>query len=174
VHAVETDRLTLRHLRLDDAELILELLNQPSFLRFVGDKGVRTLDDARRYLESGPIDSYRRNGFGLYLVAEKSSGAAVGMCGLIRRETLDDVDVGFALLPRFWRQGYAFEAAAAVLDHGLRKLRLRRIVAVTQPDNLGSIRTLEKLGMRFERMVRLAEDDVELQLFATAAGGEAR
>jgi RimJ/RimL family protein N-acetyltransferase len=168
---VESERLALRRLRLEDAGFVLELLNQPSFLRFIGDKGVRNLDGARDYLRSGPLDSYERHGFGLYLVTEKDGGAAIGICGLLRREALDDVDVGFALLPRFWRRGYASEAAAAVLDYGRTTLGLERIVAVTQPDNLGSIKTLEKLGMRFERMVRLSEDDVELQLFATADGG---
>jgi len=167
MQVVETQRLELRRLRLEDAPFILRLLNEPAFLRYVGDKKVRNLDDARDYLATGPIDSYERNGFGLYLVVEKVSGAAIGICGLIRRQALEDVDVGFALLPRFRRRGYASEAAAAVIDHAKTTLGLSRIVAVTQADNAGSIRTLEKLGMRFERRVRLTEDDVELELFAT-------
>ena len=163
---LETERLVLRRLSLEDAEFILALLNEPSFLRYIGDKGVRTLDDAREYLRGGPIDSYQRLGFGLYLVELKDGGTPVGICGLLKRESLDDVDVGFAFRPEFWRKGYAFESASAVLAHGRRAFGLKRIVAVTQPDTRGSIRVLEKLGMDFERMVRLSEEEPELQLFA--------
>src|ERR1700704_4791358 len=108
---LETDRLLLRKLTADDAEFILDLLNQPSFLQFIGDKGVRTLDDARQYILAGPVASYERFGFGLYLTALKESQVSIGICGLIKRETLEDVDVGFAFLPQFWSKGYAFEAA---------------------------------------------------------------
>lgn len=173
VKILETQRLVLRWLGLEDAEFILGLLNEPSFLRFVGDKKVRTVDAAREYLATGPLDSYQRHGFGLYLVVEKSSCAAAGICGLIRRQSLDDVDVGFALLPEFWRRGYASEAAAAVIELGRTTFGLHRIVAVTQADNVGSIRTLQKLGMRFERTVRLSANGGELQLFATVDGREA-
>ena len=166
MNVVETDRLVLRRLRVDDAEFILGLLNEPSFLQYIGDKGVRTLDDARRYLLTGPMDSYERHGFGLYLTALKESGVPIGMCGLLKRETLDDVDIGFAFLPKYWLKGYAFESASAVMDYGRDTLGLERIVAVTAPDNTGSIRVLEKLGMRFEKMVRLAEDGPESKLFA--------
>ncbi len=153
---LETERLTLREQTLEDAEFILGLLNQPSFLRHVGDKGVRTLEDARGYLENGPIDSYRRLGLRV----------PMGICGLIKRETLDDVDVGFAFVPEFWSQGYAFESASAVLAHARDALGLERIVAVVSPDNQASIRLLEKLGLRFERMVRLSEDEPEIKLFS--------
>ena len=166
MNVVETDRLVLRRLTTDDAEFILELLNEPSFLQYIGDKGVRTLDDARRYLLTGPMDSYERHGFGLYLTALKESGVPIGMCGLLKRETLDDVDIGFAFLPKYWLKGYAFESASAVMDYSRDTLGLERIVAVTAPDNTGSIRVLEKLGMRFEKMVRLAEDGPESKLFA--------
>jgi len=158
--------LVLRRLTTDDAEFILELLNEPSFLQYIGDKGVRTIDDARKYLLTGPMDSYDRHGFGLYLTALKESGVPIGMCGLLKRETLDDVDIGFAFLPKHWLKGYAFESASAVMDYSRDTLGLERIVAVTAPDNTGSIRVLEKLGMRFEKMVRLAEDGPESKLFA--------
>ena len=166
-NVVETDRLALRRITTGDAEFILRLLNEPSFLTFIGDRGVRTLDDARRYILKGPIDSYRRFGFGLYLVEIKGGGAPIGICGLLKRESLEDVDVGFALLPEFWSRGYAFEAASAVLAHGRDALGLNRIVAVTTPDNTASIRVLEKLGLTFSRMVRLAGDDTNLKLFAS-------
>jgi RimJ/RimL family protein N-acetyltransferase len=163
---VETSRLVLRRIATGDAEFILRLLNEPSFLRFVGDRGVRTLDDARKYIEKGPVDSYRRLGFGLYLVVLKESGASIGICGLLKRESLEDVDVGFALLPEFWSRGYAIEAASAVMAHGRDALGLSRILAVTTSDNTASIRLLEKLGLAFSRMVRLSEDEPELKLFA--------
>ncbi len=104
---LETDRLVLRRLAVEDAEFIFDLLNQPSFLQFIGDKGVRTIDDARNYILTGPITSYERFGFGLYLTELKPAQAPIGICGLLQRETLDDVDVGFAFLPQYWKQGYA-------------------------------------------------------------------
>jgi RimJ/RimL family protein N-acetyltransferase len=164
---LETERLILRRLTIDDAEFILELLNDASFLRFIGDKGVRNIDDAVCYLQTGPIASYERFGFGLYLVELKTSGEPIGMCGLLKRDTLPDVDVGFAFLPTFWSQGYAFESAAAVMAFGREALGLRRIVAITSPDNQASISLLEKIGLRFERMIKLGEDQSEVRLFGT-------
>jgi RimJ/RimL family protein N-acetyltransferase len=167
VTVVETERLTLRRLELGDAEFILGLLNDPSFLRFIGDKGVRNLDDAREYILQGPVASYGRFGFGLYLTQRKDDGVPIGICGLLKRETLKDVDVGFAFLPQFWSQGYAFESASAVMAYGRNVLGLKRIVAVTAPDNDASIRLLEKLGLKFEAMVRLSEESSEIRLFAS-------
>lgn len=159
---LETPRLTLRRLSEDHAGFILRLLNEPSFLRHVGDKGVRSEDDARRYLRDGPMASYARHGFGPYLVERKDDGAPVGMCGLLRRETLSDPDLGFAFLPEFWSRGYATEAAAAVLAYGRETLGLGRIVAITSPDNDGSIRVLQKLGFVYESRIRLADSEVIL------------
>jgi RimJ/RimL family protein N-acetyltransferase len=161
---LETDRLNLRRLCADDAEFILELLNDPSFLRFIGDKGVRSLADARDYIFNGPMDMYSRLGFGLYLTELKESGVPIGICGLIKRDCLDDVDIGFAFLPRFWAKGYAYEAASAVMAYGKDVLGLRRIVAITSPDNHASATLLEKMGMQFERMIKLSggADDVRL------------
>lgn len=166
---LETDRLILRRLSTGDAEFILALLNEPSWLRYIGDRGVRTLDDARDYILKGPMESYRRLGFGMYRTELKEGGTPIGICGLVKRASLKDVDIGFALFPQFWGKGYAFEAASAVLAFGRSVLGLRRIVAVTTHDNHDSIRVLEKLGLRFERMVRLSEDDVEICLFANDA-----
>lgn len=164
---LETDRLALRRLALDDADFILDLLNDPSFLRYVGDKGVRTQEDARRYILEGPVDSYERFGFGLYLVTVKETGVRTGICGLLKRETLPDVDVGFAFLPAFRSKGYATESASAVVAYGRDVLGLRRIVAITTPDNEESIHVLEKIGFRFERMIRLADEGPALTLFAS-------
>ncbi|MGE0129521.1 MAG: GNAT family N-acetyltransferase [Blastocatellales bacterium] len=164
---IETDRLTLRRLTTDDAQFILKLLNEPSFLRFIGDKGVRTLADARDYILNGPVAMYSRLGFGLYLTELKDDGAPIGICGLIKRDALEDVDIGFAFLPKFWAKGYAYEAASAVMAYGKDVLGLKRIVAITTPDNHASGKLLEKLGLQFERMARLSEGAEEVRLFAS-------
>ncbi len=152
---------------LDDAEFIVELLNDTSFLRFIGDKGVRTSDDARQYIQTGPMDCYERHGFGLWLVELKGSRMPIGICGLLKRDTLSDVDIGFAFLPPYRSQGYASESAAAVMDYGRTVLGLRRIVAITNDDNTGSHRVLEKIGMSFDRMIRLSDDGPEIRLLAS-------
>jgi ribosomal-protein-alanine N-acetyltransferase len=164
-NVLETERLGLRQLTLSDDGFILELLNEAGFLRFIGDKGVRTLEAARDYLLEGPIDSYGRHGFGLYAVC-LHDGTPIGICGLVKRDGLADVDVGFAFLSRHCSKGYAVESAEAVLAHARQVLRLQRIVAITTPENLGSIAVLEKIGLKFERMIRLAEPGPELKLFA--------
>ena len=163
---LETDRLTLRWLTLTDAEFILQLLNEPAFIRFIGDRGVRTVEDARKYILQGPIASYERFGFGLYLTEVTATGTPVGICGLLKRDTLPDADIGFAFLPAFWRQGYAFESAAAVISYGKNKLGQKRLLAITSPDNDASMKLLEKLGFRFEQVTKLAEDAPEVNLFA--------
>jgi [ribosomal protein S5]-alanine N-acetyltransferase len=166
---LETERLTLRQLSPDDAELILELLNEPSFLQYIGDRGVRTLADARQYILDGPAASYARFGFGLYRVALKETDVPIGMCGLLKRDSLEDVDIGFAFFPRFWSKGYAVESASAVMAYGREVLGLERIVAVTAPDNEASIRVLGKLGLKFAGMVKLAGYDTESRLFTPDA-----
>lgn len=167
---LNTKRLCIRHLTVDDAEFILGLLNEPSFLQFIGDKGVRTLDDSRNYLRTGPLASYKEHGFGLNLTLLADMKTPIGICGLLKRDTLDDVDLGFAFRPQFWRRGYAAEAAAAVLEHGKEEFGFRRIVAVTSPDNEGSAAVLLKLGFRFERMVQLSGEASEVKLFAFVTG----
>ena len=166
---LETNRLVLRRLTSADAEFIVALLNQPSFLRYIGDKEVRNNADAVRYLETGPIASYERFGFGLYLVALRATDTPIGMCGLLKREQLPNVDIGFAFLPEYWSQGYAFESAAAVMTHARDVLGLKRIVAITSPDNDASIRLLKKLGLEFEGLIRLSEDQPEVRLFGSKA-----
>ena len=130
---------------------------------------MRTLEDARAYILRVAISSYEKNGFGLYLVELKDSGQAIGMCGLIKREGLEDVDIGYAFLPRFWLKGYAVEVALAVKDYARDTVGLKRLVAITDPANQGSIRVLEKIGLKYEKMVRLSDDDIELKLFAADA-----
>ncbi len=162
---LETGRLALREFTTEDAGFILGLLNEPSFLRFIGDKGVRTLDDARGYLLKGPIDSYARNGFGLCLVTLKQDGTPIGMCGLVKRDTLEHPDIGFAFLPLYWSRGYAVEAASAVLAWARGTFGLPRILAVVQEDNASSIRLLHRLGLTRQGTVRMPPDDHEVSLF---------
>lgn len=163
---LETDRLVLRRLTLNDAPFMVQLLNDPSFLRYIGDRRVRTEQEARQYLLKGPIASYGQFGFGLCLTFLKETGEPIGICGLLKREALADVDIGFAWLPAFVRQGFGAEAAKATLEHGRDVLKLKRIVAITSPDNLASIRLLQKLGFKSEGQTRLGEDPREVNLFA--------
>jgi RimJ/RimL family protein N-acetyltransferase len=162
---IETARLALTRLSGDDGEFIIRVLNEPSFLRYIGDRGVRTLDDARRYIRDGPAAGYARYGHGLMRVGLKPGGTPIGMCGVLRRDTLPEPDLGFSLLPEYWSQGYAFEAAEAVMRHARGVLHLGRILAITTTDNEPSMRLLGKLGFRFDRLVRLGEDPTELRLF---------
>jgi RimJ/RimL family protein N-acetyltransferase len=168
LNVLETDRLILRHLTTDDAAFILTLVNDPSWVQFIGDTGVRTLEDACNYIVRGPMAMYASVGFGLYGTALKEGGTLIGICGLIKRDSLEDVDIGFAFLPQFWSQGYAYEAASAVIAYGKQVLSLQRIVAITSPDNQRSARLLEKLGLHFERLITLPSNTQALRLFATS------
>jgi RimJ/RimL family protein N-acetyltransferase len=163
---LETDRLTLRHASLDDADFILRLLNEPSFLRFIGDRGVRTLDDAGRCITERFVGSYERYGFGLWVVERTILAGPIGISGLVKRDALPDPDIGFAFLPEFWSAGYAYESAAAVKEYALTTLRLPRLLAITNDDNDRSIRIVQKLGLEFEKMLSLPGDQKEVRLFA--------
>lgn len=160
---MKTARLTLRRLVPEDAAFILRLVNEPSWLRYIGDRKIRTLEDAANYLVKGPLEMYARLGFGL--LAVELEGTPIGMCGLIKRDTLPDVDIGFAFFPEYWGKGYAGEAAAAVLADGAGRLGLKRVVAITSLDNDRSIRLLEKIGFRFDRLIG-GPDGTQLRLFS--------
>ena len=166
---LHTERLAIRPFTEDDAGFILKLVNDADWLRFIGDKQVRCLDDARRYLREGPMAMWTRHGHGLCCVERASDGAAIGMCGLIKRDSLDDVDLGFAFLPAARGQGYAREAAAATIAHGFASLSLKRIVAITDIDNVASARVLENVGLRFEHLLPAGADGKTLRLFAAGA-----
>ena len=166
----ETDRLVLRRLTEEDAPFILRLLNEPSFLEHVGDRGVRNLADARQYILSGPVASYERHGFGLFLVELKEGGAPIGICGLLKRDALDDVDIGFAFVPESWSKGYAFESTSATLAYAHDTHHLKRVVAICSPNNVASINLLVKLGFYFDRMVLMPGDREEVKLFARRLG----
>jgi ribosomal-protein-alanine N-acetyltransferase len=163
--AFETQRLTLRRLSLEDAAFILALVNEPSWLAHIGDKHVRTLDDARRYIAEGPMAMYARHGFGLYLVERRTDAEPLGICGLLKRDTLDDVDIGFAFLPAHWGRGYAREAAVATLTQAREAFGLARVVAIASPGNASSIRLLESVGFVFERALRMPGEDHDVRLF---------
>lgn len=166
MNILETERLILREFKTDDAGFILELLNNPTWLQFIGDRGVTTINDAGKYISDKLINSYTTNGFGLYMTILKNGNIPIGMCGLIKRDTLEDVDIGFALSPAFTGKGYAFEAAFATLKYAKNVLKLQRIIAITTADNTNSINVLKKLNLNFENMVRLPNDDAELMLFS--------
>ena len=165
---LETERLILRELCASDAEFILQLVNEPSWLRYIGDKGIKTVEAAEEYIQNGPAKMYARFGFGLWLVVLKKGLVPIGICGLIKRDTLEDVDIGFAFLPAWWKRGYAFESASATLAHGRKAFGLKRIVAIMSPDNDASHCLLEKLGFRFERMIRLSSNAPEIKLYGVA------
>ncbi len=162
---LETERLILRKLSTNDAEFVLELLNEPSFLRYIGDRGVRDLEEAKQYILNRLVTSYERNGFGLYLVELRESRIPIGISGLVKRDTLPDPDIGFAYLPAYWSKGYAVESAAAVMNYAREVLGLTRIVAITSLDNEASAKLLGKIGLRFERLIKLSEDAEEVKLF---------
>jgi ribosomal-protein-alanine N-acetyltransferase len=166
LNVIETERLNLREVTEGDAAFILELLNDPDFKRNVADRGLRTLEDARRYVAERFVASYRREGFGFWLVEPKGSAAPAGICGLVKREALPGVDVGYAFLPPFRSRGYASESAGAVMRYAREALGLERLYAIVNPENAASIRVLEKLGMRFERPVAISEGEPEVSLFA--------
>lgn len=165
-----TPRLVLRPLRLDDAGYILELVNEPSFLEHIGDKGVRDLAGAQDYLRTGPLAMYERAGMGLLLVTLRPAGVPIGMCGLLQREGLPAPDIGFALSSEHHGRGLAHEAAAAVLEWGRAHLRLPRILAVVSRANEPSQRLLAKLGLRQAGTVRLHPDAEAVLLYETASG----
>jgi len=168
VSMISTQRLLVRPITIDDAPFILTLLNEPSFLRYIGDKQVRNVEDARQYILNGPVASYERHGFGLCLTELKESHTPVGMCGILKRDGLPAPDIGFALIPDFWNKGLAFEAATAVLKDARERLKLDRILAITSLDNDASINLLERLGFRFERVMQLTPESDPVKLFVYA------
>jgi len=159
---LETERLTLRWFDIKDAPFILELVNDPAWIQFIGDKGVKNLEDAKNYILNGPVDMYNKIGFGLYLVERKEDLIPLGMCGLIKRDSLEDVDIGFAFLEQFRSKGYGYESASAVIEYGVKKLGLKRIVAITSIDNIYSGKLLEKVGLQFEKIISGSGEDLKL------------
>jgi RimJ/RimL family protein N-acetyltransferase len=160
---LETERLRLRHFTLHDTKFIIELLNSPGWIEFIGDRNVKTEEQAIQYLQNGPMKSYHENGYGLSLV-ETKDGQPIGMCGIIRRANLEYPDIGFAFLKEFTTKGYAFEIASATLNYATGTLKLSKILAITVPHNISSIKLLEKIGMKFVKRFT-NENGEELFLF---------
>ena len=165
VNILETNRLILAEQTEEDAAFILELMNSPGWLKYIGDRGVKTVEDAEKYIANGAMKSYSQNGFGLYLTRLKNENIPVGICGLIKRPGLAQVDIGFAFLPQYAGKGYGFESASAVMKHAKEVLGLTVIVAITTKDNIPSVKLLEKIGFGFKEMVTLPGDNEELILF---------
>ena len=165
VDIAATPRLRLRTAVPDDAAFYFAHVNDPGFLEHIGDRGVRTPDDAVRALLDGPIAMQELRGHSLYVVELKEDGTPIGMCGLIRRETLDGVDIGYAYLQPYCGQGYAYEAGMAVLAYAP-ELGLRRVLAITSPNNIASNVLLRKMGMRFQRFTHLVPGDAGSNLYS--------
>ena len=164
----QTQRLIIRELTIDDAPFILELVNEPAWLAYIGDKGVRAMEDAVKYILTGPVKSYETNGFGLWLVQLEQSNMPIGMCGLIKRDTLPLADIGFAFLAAHNGKGYAHEAATAVLEYAQNKVGLLHILAIVNQDNVRSIHLLEKLGFRFERLITMSGEQRLVRLMGAS------
>ena len=156
---IETSRLRIRHLTLSDAAFVFELVNTPNFVRYIGDKQVRTLQDAERYLTDGPLASYARNGFGLYLAVDRDTGTPMGFCGLVKRDSLDHPDLGYAFRPAYWGRGYAMEAARAVLGYARQTLGIGFLLAITTPDNASSMKLLQRLSFSEDGLKELTPGD---------------
>jgi [ribosomal protein S5]-alanine N-acetyltransferase len=164
-YILETERLKLREFDLHDASFVVELMNSKDWLQFIGDRNVRNEDAAIAFLKSGPIKSYVENGFGLWLVEVKDTGAAIGMCGILKRDSLPNPDIGFAFLPGHVGRGYAREVAKATLTYALEMLKLPAIVAITRPENNRSIRLLEALGLKLQTRISASTLGEELLLY---------
>jgi RimJ/RimL family protein N-acetyltransferase len=162
----ETERLWLRPFTLNDCDFILDLLNSEGWIKYIGDRNVKTTEQARAYLENGPLKSYQINGFGLSLVQLKANNKSIGMCGLIKRDYLDHPDIGFAFLPDYTGSGYAYEIAKKVIHQGLTKYRMKEIAAITMPENYSSVKLLVKLGFRFVKCFNMKDTNEELSLYS--------
>ncbi|MDO6596507.1 GNAT family N-acetyltransferase [Oceanihabitans sp. 2_MG-2023] len=162
----KTQRLTLSKFTLEDAAFFLELVNTPHWLKYIGDRNTKTIQDAENRIKEGHLKSYNTNGFGFYVLRLNESNTPIGTCGLIKRETLDHVDIGFAMLPDYEKKGFGYEASLAVLKLAKETFKLKKIVAITLPTNTPSIKLLEKLGLSYQKKVKPFEDDEELLLFA--------
>jgi len=158
---LETERLVIRELdAARDAEFVFELLNTPKFIKYIGDRGVRSVEQARDFIENRYRRSYQDHGFGLYAVDVKADSIQVGICGFVKRDTLPEPDLGFAFLPQFEGRGFGFESADAVLRYGRVDLGITTVLAITSPDNEISGKLLEKLGFRFERLIEMPDGEV--------------
>jgi RimJ/RimL family protein N-acetyltransferase len=163
---IKTERLHLRPVTLDDADLMLAVWNDPAFVHHVGDRGIRTLEESIKALKDGALRLFEEHGFGPYRVSLKTDDSAIGICGIFSREGMDEPDIGFSVLPEFCKCGYAYEAATAVVNYARDDLKLPRLTAIVSPDNAASVGLIKKLGLQFERMLRLPGEDKDISLYA--------
>jgi len=168
---LETERLQLRKLTLDDAGLMLAIWNDPAFLRHVGDRGIRTTEQAEEAMRAGAMHLYEAYGYGPYRIALKGDDTAVGICGLFRRDGLDEPDIGYSTLPDFCGQGYGYEAAVAVINYAREELALDRLIAIISPGNDASIGLIRKLGFEFERMHLMPDGEDEVCIYGKSLIG---
>lgn len=164
-YVIETERLQLRQFTLADVPYILRQLNEPSFIENIADRGVRTLQQAEAYLQNGALASYENSGFGFWAVIEKTSSQIIGMCGLVKRDNLEHVDLGYAFLPEFFGQGFAFEAALACIQVAKTQFQLQQLLAIVNVENTASRKLLEKLGFHYQRMIALYVNEPELCVY---------
>jgi len=163
---MSTDRLLINRITLGDAGFILKLMNDKDWIKNIGDRGIRTIEEAEEYIRTRFLKTYNEVGFGFYSLIRKSDQQIIGIAGLVDREGLDHIDIGYGMLPEFRGKGYAFEATKAVYDYGYKDLKLDKIVAIVNPDNPSSIKLLSKLGLEFEKMIRLPDEEIDIMLFS--------
>ena len=163
---MSTDRLLINRITLDDADFILKLMNDKDWIKNIGDRGIRTIEEAKEYIRTRFLKTYNEAGFGFYSLILKDTQQIIGIAGLVDREGIDDIDIGYGMLPEFRGKGYAFEATKAVFEYGYKDLKLDKIVAIVNPDNPGSIKLLSKLGLKFEKMIRLPDEEIDIMLFS--------
>lgn len=165
-YILETERLLLRQFIITDTKFIVDLVNSPGWLEFIGDRNIKTEESAKEYLENGPLKSYGINGFGLYLVEMKTGRIPIGMCGIIKRDYLEHPDIGFAFLPEFTGKGFAYEIADATMDFARKTLKLTDILAITISGNKRSIKLLEKIGLKFSKTINDPNSNEQLLLYS--------
>ena len=161
----ETEHLLLNPTSVEDAGYVLELLNSPKWLHYIGDRNVMSLDDAKKYVEERILPQLYELGYSNYTITLKSNGAKIGSCGLYKREGLEHVDIGFAFLPQYEKQGYAFESASKILEVANSELHLKKVLAITTQENTDSQKLLEKLGLKFQKIIRIPNDEEDLMLY---------
>lgn len=166
MNVMSTDRLLINRITLDDAGFILKLMNDKDWIKNIGDRGIRTIEEAEEYIRTRFLKTYDEVGFGFYSLILKNTHQSIGIAGLVDREGIDHIDIGYGMLPEFRGKGYAFEATKAVYDYGYKDLKLDKIVAIVNPDNPGSIKLLSKLGLEFEKMIRLPDEEIDIMLFS--------
>jgi ribosomal-protein-alanine N-acetyltransferase len=167
---LKTERLALRPFNLGDAAFVIELVNSPGWIQFIGDRNIHSIADAEHYISNNHLENYKEKGFGYWVIfCKENLKIPIGICGLMKRDGLEHMDIGYALLPKFEGLGYATEAAQSVLTFGFNTLKATRILAISDVENIGSAKVLQKIGMALERKIKVTTDEPELYLFSVEA-----